>query len=65
MTTRRRTTLEGEMLAQLILALDVYEAIELFERENEKLPALCGAEFERWRQWRIKHGLEKERKDSD
>jgi hypothetical protein len=36
MTTRRRTTLEGEMLAQLILALDVYEAIELFDRENEK-----------------------------
>ncbi len=46
------------MLDQLCLALDVYEEIELFERENGELPSWCAESFTRWREWRKEKGLE-------
>ncbi len=49
---------ETEMFDQLCIALDIYEQIELYERENGELPSWCADSFTRWRQWRKDHGLQ-------
>lgn len=48
------------MIDQLCCALNVYEEIERYERENGELPGWCSVAFEQWREWRKAHGLEEE-----
>lgn len=47
-----------ELLDQVVLALNVYADIELYESRNGALPGFCARSFEAWRQWRINQGLE-------
>ncbi len=57
-TTKQKVAEYPLMIQQLCCALDVYEEIEQYEKENGELPHWCAESFELWRQWRKDHGLE-------
>jgi hypothetical protein len=52
-----------KLIDQLCLAINVYADIEVCEREHDgEIPEFIAEDFKRWREWRIKNGLERRKK---
>jgi hypothetical protein len=61
-TNKEKIKEYDRLIQQLLLALDVYDLIETYEFENDRLPGFLAEEFNDWREWRIAHKLEKRKK---